>query len=147
MDTSLGLRVEGWGRDAAGHASSSTPDRRPRRGQWLTHLIEALESGDMDAARVPFSSLAQADPPLTQHALLARIGAALQSSNLYAAQHFARELRDEGLNAWSAQVHAQQHSADHGVTSPLHVGRPPAHPQGPHGIRASDGLHIIDCRA
>jgi hypothetical protein len=147
MDTSLSLRVEGWGRDAAGHSSSSTPDRRPRRGQWLIYLIEALESGDMDVARMQFSSLVQADPSLTQHALLARIGAALQSSNLYAAQHFARELRDEGLNAWSAQVHARQNSADHGVTSPLHLGRSPAHPQGPNGIRASDGLHIIDCRA
>jgi len=147
MDTSLGLRVEGWGRDAAGHASSSTPDRRPRRGQWLIHLIEALESGDLDVARVQFSSLVQADPSLTQHALLARIGAALQSSNLYAAQHFARELRDEGLNAWTAHVHSQQHATDHSVASPLHSVRISTHPQDPHGIRASDGLHIIDCRA
>ena len=147
MDTSLGLRVEGWSRDAAGHAPSSTPDRRPRRGQWLIHLIEALESGDLDVARVQFSSLVQADPSLTQHALLARIGAALQSSNLYAAQHFARELRDEGLNAWTAHVHSQQHATDHSVASPLHSVRISTHPQDPHGIRASDGLHIIDCRA
>lgn len=140
MDTSLGLRIEGWNRDSS-HHGGTLPDRRSRRGHWLIDLITALEAGDLDLARVQFAGLVQSDPTLAHHALLARIGAALQSSQLHAARHFARDLRDEGLNAWSAQAHAHmlQAAASHDTTA--HLLQPA------HGHRTANGSHIVDCRA
>ncbi len=147
MDTSLGLRIEGWSRDAAGHLSSPPAQRRAGRKPALIQLLEALEAGDMDHARVVFSQLVHLDPTLAHHALLTRIGAALQSSNLVAAQHFARELRDEGLQAWSAQVHALQSLPDGLAVTATPVRKHHPHPTDGKNIRATDGRHIIDCRA
>jgi hypothetical protein len=56
-----------------------------------------LKAGDLDAARTAFTALVNFDPNASADPLLGKIGAALLSSNLYAAQHFGLELQNRGM--------------------------------------------------
>jgi hypothetical protein len=150
MDTPLGLRVEAVNGHGHGHAMS-TPDQRRRRARWLIDLVHALDNADLDAARVQFAGLVQADPGLSHLPLLHRIGNALQSSNLKMAQQLAQELRDEGLVAWQDLAHAQVHGPaqlQDVTTRPASTTTPsPALPMPVRVHRASNGQHIVDYRA
>ncbi len=92
MDTSIGLRIDGnawqWGGN-----NSPQGDRQNRHRQKLQALLQSLKAGDLDAARLAFTTLVNFDPSVSADPNLSKIGAALQSSNLYAAQHFGQEIR------------------------------------------------------
>jgi len=89
MDTSFALRID------AG-------DKQQRRRQKLQALLQSLKAGELDAARLAFTALVNFDPTVSSDPYLNKLGAALQSSNLYAAQHFGLELQNRG---WQLQSH------------------------------------------
>jgi hypothetical protein len=95
MQSASTLRVESNSRQWGGHGAAPG-DKQQQRSRKLQALHDALKEGDLDQARFAFVSLVNFDPLITQDPLLAKIGAALQSSNLYTAQHFARELKAKG---------------------------------------------------
>jgi hypothetical protein len=59
-------------------------------------LLEKLKAGELDAARQAFVALVNCDPSLSADPYVNHIGTALQSSNLYAAQHFGLKLLNRG---------------------------------------------------
>ena len=63
----------------------------------LSPSLDNLKAGDLDAARTAFTALVNFDPSMSSDTNLDKIGAALQSSNLYAAQHFVLELQSRGV--------------------------------------------------
>jgi len=99
MDTSFSLRVDANARQWGGNHSPQG-DRQNRRRQKLQALLQALKAGELDAARLAFTALINFDPSVSSDPFLHKIGSALQSSNLYAAQHFGLELQSRG---WQLQ--------------------------------------------
>ena len=99
MDTSFSLRIDGNFRQWGGN-NSPQGDRHNRRRQKLQVLLQALKAGELDAARLAFTALINFDPSVSSDPYLHKIGSALQSSNLYAAQHFGLELQNRG---WQLQ--------------------------------------------
>jgi hypothetical protein len=95
MDTSFSLRIDGNVRQWGGN-NSPQGDRHNRRRQKLQALLQALKAGELDAARLAFTALINFDPSVSSDPYLSKLGAALQSSNLYAAQHFGLELLSRG---------------------------------------------------
>jgi hypothetical protein len=79
-------------RGASAH-QHGTDERQHRREQRLRALLAALQAGPIDAARLAFTALVSHDLELAHHPSLARIGSALQSSNLVAAIRAAQELQ------------------------------------------------------
>jgi hypothetical protein len=68
----------------------------------------------LDTARQAFIALVNFDPSVSTDPYLTKIGAALQSSNLYAAKHFAQELQGRGgqLQSLSFDGHGVKHMAE-----------------------------------
>ena len=98
MAISFSLRINGAGRQPSGNNSPQTQsDRQKHRRQKLQALLDDLKAGDLDAARTAFIALVNYDPSVSSDPHLGKIGAALQSSNLYAAQHFGLELQSRGM--------------------------------------------------
>ena len=95
MDTSFSLRIDGNVKQWGGN-NSPQGDRHNRRRQKLQALLQALKAGELDAARLAFTALINFDPSVSSDPYLHKIGSALQSSNLYAAQHFGLELLSRG---------------------------------------------------
>jgi hypothetical protein len=95
MDTSFSLRIDGNVRQWGGN-NSPQGDRHNRRRQKLQALLQALKAGELDAARLAFTVLINFDPSVSSDPYLHKIGSALQSSNLYAAQQFGLELLSRG---------------------------------------------------
>ena len=96
MDTAFSYRVDGKSRQWGGN-NSPQDDRQNRRRQKLQALLQSLKAGDLDGSRLAFTALINFDPSVSGDAYLTKISAALQSSNLYAAQHFGLELQSRGL--------------------------------------------------
>ena len=98
MSISFSLRLHGAGRQQGGNNSPQTQsDRQKHRRQKLQALLDDLKAGDLDSARTAVIALVNFDPYVSSDHYLGKIGAALQSSNLYAAQHFGLELQSKGL--------------------------------------------------
>jgi len=76
----------------AGSPYSASGNHRERQEKKLLALLEALEQGDLDAARQAFVALVHFVPTAENDPTLGKIGAALQSSNLHAARYFAKGL-------------------------------------------------------
>ena len=95
MDRSFSLRIDGNFRQWGGN-NSPQGDRHNRRRQKLQVLLQALKAGELDAARLAFTALINFDPSVSSDPYLHKIGSALQSSNLYAAQQFGLELLSRG---------------------------------------------------
>ena len=106
MDTSFSYRVDGKARQWGGN-NSPQDERENRRRQKLQVLLQSLKAGDLDGSRLAFTSLINFDPSISGDANLTKIGTALQSSNLYAAQHFGLELQSRGL-----QLHSHANAQD-----------------------------------
>ena len=101
MDTSFALRIDANGKHWGGN-NSPQGDKQQRRRQKLQALLQSLKAGELDAARLAFTALVNFDPTVSSDPYLNKLGAALQSSNLYAAQHFGLELQHRG---WQLQSH------------------------------------------
>ena len=95
MDTSFALRIDANGKHWGGN-NSPQGDKQQRRRQKLQALLQSLKAGELDAARLAFTALVNFDPTVSDDPYLSKLGAALQSSNLYAAQHFGFELQNRG---------------------------------------------------
>ena len=95
MDTSISLRINGKPQQWGG-GNSPQGERQNRRKQKLEALLHSIIAGDLDTARQAFIALVNFDPSVSTDPYLTKIGAALQSSNLYAAKHFAQELQSRG---------------------------------------------------
>ena len=110
MDTSISLRINGNPQQWGG-SSSSQGERQNRRKQKLEALLHSIIAGDLDTARQAFITLVNFDPSVSTDPYLTKIGAALQSSNLYAAKHFAQELQSRGgqLQSLSIEGHGLKH--------------------------------------
>jgi hypothetical protein len=111
MDTSFALRIDANGKHWGGN-NSPQGDKQQRRRQKLQALLQSLKAGDLDAARLAFTSLINFDPTVSADPYLNKLGAALQSSNLYAAQHFGLELQNRGgqLQSHASVSDARPHS-------------------------------------
>jgi len=114
MDTSFSLRIDGTAKQWGGN-NSPQGDKKQRRQQKLNALFESLNAGDIESARLAFVALVNFDASISGDPYLSKIGAALQSCNLYAAQHFAIELKNRGgqlqeLVLASKPVHSPQES-------------------------------------
>ena len=96
MDTAFSYRVDGKSRQWGGN-NSPQDDRQNRRRQKLQALLQSLKAGDLEGSRLAFTALINFDPSASGDTYLSKIGTALQSSNLYAAQHFGLELQSRGL--------------------------------------------------
>jgi hypothetical protein len=99
MDTSFALRIDANSKHWGGN-SSPQGDKQQRRRQKLQALLQSLKAGELDAARLAFTALVNFDPSVSVDPCMNKLGAALQSSNLYAAQHFGLELKNRG---WQLQ--------------------------------------------
>ena len=106
MDTSISLRMNDNSRQLGGN-NSSQGDRQNRRKQKLQALLQSISAGDLDSARQAFIALVNFDLSVSADPYLNKIGSALQSSNLYAAKHFAQELLNRGglLNSFPSDGH------------------------------------------
>ena len=101
MDTSFALRIDANRKRWDGN-SSPQGDKQQRRRQKLQALLQSLKAGELDAARLAFTALVNFDPTVSADPYLTKLGAALQSSNVYAAQHVGLELQNRG---WQLQSH------------------------------------------
>ena len=99
MDTSFALRIDANGKHWGGN-NSPQGNKHQRRRQKLQALLQSLKAGELDAARLAFTALIKFDPSVSSDPYLHKIGSALQSSNLYAAQQFSLELLGRG---WQLQ--------------------------------------------
>ena len=106
MDTSISLRINDNSRQLGGN-NSSQGDRQNRRKQKLQALLQSISAGDLDSARQAFIALVNFDLSVSADPYLNKIGSALQSSNLYAAKHFAQELLNRGglLRSFPSDCH------------------------------------------
>ena len=95
METSVSLRVNDNSRQWGGN-NSSQGDKQNHRKQKMDALLLSINAGDLDSARQAFTGLVNFDLSVSADPCLSKIGAALQSSNLYAAKHFAQELLNRG---------------------------------------------------
>jgi hypothetical protein len=82
----------------------------------------------LEIARQAFIALVNFDPSVSTDPYLTKIGAALQSSNLYAAKHFAQELQNRGgqLQSLSIEGHGLKHlgesfTSQNSYSGPLRV--------------------------
>jgi len=93
MDISISLRIDP---NAGQWSGNNLPQgyRQNRRRQKLQALLLSLKAGELDASRQAFTALVNFDPSVSADPYLSKIGAALQSSNLYAAQHFGNEIQN-----------------------------------------------------
>lgn len=95
MDYVQASRVDGnpqrWGGQ-----NSPQGDKQRRQAHKLQLLYAALKAGELEQARQAFVALVNVDPSVAHDPYLNKIGAALQSSHVSAAQHFARELEQRG---------------------------------------------------
>lgn len=103
MDTSIFSRINGNTQHWGGR-NSSQGERQNRRKQKLESLLQSIIAGDLDSARQAFIALVNFDPSVSTDPCLTKIGAALQSSNLYAAKHFAQELQSRGVQLQSLSI-------------------------------------------
>ena len=103
MDTSFALRIDANGKHWGGN-NSPQGDKHQRRRQKLQALLQSLKAGELDAARLAFTALINFNPSISGDPCLNKIGSALQSSNLYAAQHFGLELQNRGLQLQSNKL-------------------------------------------
>ncbi len=83
------------GNRAQGGTHPQGDERKRARVARLRSLLLATQSGPVDAARLAFTSLTTHDLELSHHPVIARIGAALQSSQLPEAWRISQELRPE----------------------------------------------------
>ncbi len=123
MDTSIALRIDGNARQWGGN-NSPQGDRQNRHRQKLQALLQSLKAGDLDAARQAFTALVNFDPSVSSDPYLSKIGAALQSSNLCAAQHFGQEIKNRGvqLQSSTSAAHVAKQISDKQIAQNIYSG-------------------------
>ena len=127
METANTMRVNAYAGSYGGH--SATPqDRQQQRRQKILALLEAVEHGNLEAAKLAFKALANFERTLTAEPLFVRLSKSIEAGSLYLAQQVVHDIKTKLINA--TPVGAR----------PSHVDTPTRTPQ-------PDGLHFIDTRA
>ena len=132
MDTANMMRVNARSGGYAGQGG--TPhDRQHMRRQKLLALFEAVESGNLEAAKIAFKVLINFDRSILSETAFARLSQTLEAGSVYVAQQIVRDMKIKLVNAHPINAHA---IATQTNTSRL-ANRP----------AVGDGLHVIDLRA
>ncbi len=132
MDTANMMRVNARSGGYAGQGGAPH-DRQQMRRQKILALFEAVESGNLDAAKVAFKVLINFDRALLSETAFARLSQTLEAGSVYVAQQIVRDMKIKLVNAHPINAHAIATQAN---TS--RVANRPA---------VGDGLHVIDLRA
>ena len=98
MEATHMLRVEGGGANYGGSHAGFASHQDQRRHK-LHALFDAIDVADLAVARQLFQALINLDAGLRSDALFAHIGKALRKGNIYAAQHFMRDMKAQVINA------------------------------------------------
>lgn len=102
-------------------------DKRQQHRQKVLALFEAIDSGNLDAARHAFQALVNFDASTLADAQFVRLSKFLQAGSIYLAQQLVKEIKSNFANT-ASQAAAQKK-----------VSQAPA-------LRL-DGLHVVDIRA
>lgn len=126
METANMMRVSAHSGSYAGHGGASH-DKQQQHRQKVLALFEAINSGNLDAARHALQALVNFDATTMANAQFARLAKFLEAGSIYLAQQLTKEIK----NAW---VNAQPLRAKQPT-----LARAPA-------LRL-DGLHMVDLHA
>jgi len=119
MANVFGIRALGQEADARAKHQDA---HHARRDQRLRTLLTALRTGPVDAARLAFTALVERDLELVHNPTLAKIGAALQSSNAALALHWAKGFQ-AGTTTGLQEIQWQVHLSDPPLSAaPSHKG-------------------------
>ena len=127
MDTANMMRVNARSGGYAGHGGAPH-DRQQTRRQKILALFEAVESGNLEAAKIAFKVLTNFDRSILSETAFARLSQTLEAGSVYVAQQIVRDMKIKLVNA-------------HPIAARSNASSAPNHPVG------SDGLHLIDLRA
>jgi hypothetical protein len=127
METANMMRVNAH-LGSYGGQGSSPQDRQQQRRQKIQALFDAVEHGQIDAAKHAFKILMNFDHVLSTDAQFVRLSKALEAGGVYLAQQIVRDIKAKFINATPLAAHA------------AHVPHPPK----PH---TPDGLHFVDTQA
>ncbi len=126
METANMMRVNARSGNFAGNGGASH-DKQQQHRQKVLALFEAINSGNLDAARHALQALVNFDATTMANPQFARLGKFLEVGSIYLAQQLAKEIKSSWVNA-----------------QPLRA-KQPTHAQAP-ALRL-DGLHMVDLRA
>jgi hypothetical protein len=127
MDTANMMRVNARSGGYAGQGGAPH-DRQQIRRQKILALFEAVESGNLEAAKIAFKVLINFDRSLLSDSAFARLSQTLEAGSVYVAQQIVRDMKIKLVNAHPIAPRTNTSSA---------ANRP----------AVSDGLHVIDLRA
>ena len=126
METANMMRVNARSGSFAGHGNSPQ-DKQQQHRQKVYALLEAISSGNLEAARHALQSLVNFDANTLADAKFAKLSKLLQAGSIYLAQQWAHDFKSEWVNAQPLrQLQGQKSQAP--------------------TIRL-DGLHVVDVRA
>jgi hypothetical protein len=126
METANMMRVNARSGSFAGHGSSPH-DKQQQHRQKVSALLEAISSGNLEAARHALQSLVNFDANTLTDTKFAKLSKLLQAGSIYLAQQWAQDFKSEWVNA-----------------------QPLRQLQGPKSQAPTirlDGLHVVDVRA
>lgn len=126
METVNMMRVNARSGSYAGHGGASH-DKQQQHRQKMLALFEAINSGNLDAARHAFQALVSCDASTLADAQFVRLSKFLQAGSIYLAQQLVKEIKSNFANT-ASQAAAQKKKSQ---APTLRV----------------DGLHVVDIRA
>ncbi len=126
MNNANMMRVISRSESYAGNGNSHQ-DKRQQHRQKVLALFEAINSGNLDAARHAFQALVNFDASTLVDAQFVRLSKFLQAGSIYLAQQLVKEIKSNLANT-ASQAAAQKKKS-----------------QAP-ALRL-DGLHVVDIRA
>lgn len=126
METANMMRVNARSGNFAGNGSAFH-DKQQQHRQKVLALFEAINSGNLDAARHAFQALVNFDATTIADPQFARLVKFLEAGSIYLAQQLVKEIKSAWINAQPLRPTQGRKSQ---ATS----------------IRL-DGLHVVDVRA
>ena len=126
MKTANMMRVNARSGNFAGNGSAFH-DKQQQHRQKVLALFEAINSGNLDAARHAFQALVNFDATTIADPQFARLAKFLEAGSIYLAQQLVKEIKSAWINAQPLRPTQGRKSQ---ATS----------------IRL-DGLHVVDVRA
>ena len=126
METANMMWVNARSGSCAGQGGASH-DKQQQHRQKVLALFEAINSGNLDAARHAFQALVNFDATTIANPQFARLAKFLEAGSIYLAQRLTKEIK----SAWVNSQPLQAKQAAHTQTPALRL----------------DGLHMVDLRA
>ncbi len=132
MDTANMMRVNARSGGYAGQGGAPHDRQQMRRQKRLT-FFEAVERGNLEAAKVAFKVLINFDRALLSETAFARLSQTLEAASAYVAQQIVSDMKFKLVNAHPINAHA--------IAAQANTSRVASRPA------VGDGLHVIDLRA